>query len=133
MPAGAGCAIITTLMAYQIANMRHFGWPEHICTISKITAITAMYLLRATIRESERKSVMLPDEEVNPLKKYVDAFNKQTSYSPPVINPTQAQYLIKALDYLKIWSHQHNDVIEQPVHDQVEEMMVDIVALAPEN
>jgi len=76
---------------------------------------------------------MSPAEEVNPLQKYVDAFDEQTEYSPPVINPTQAQYLIKALDYLKIWSQQHDDVVEQPVHDQVEEMMVDIVALAPEN
>ena len=76
---------------------------------------------------------MSPNEEVNPLKKYLDAFDKPTLYSPPVINPTQAQYLIKALDYLKIWSQQHDDVIEQPIHDQLEEMMVDIVLLAPEN
>ena len=133
MPAGAGFAIITTLMAYQIANMRHFGWPEHICTTSKIMAITAMYLLRATTRGAERRSAMSLEEEVNPLKKYLDALDNTTSYSPPVIKPTQAQYLIKALDYLKIWSQEHNDLIEQPVHDQVEEMMMDIVALAPEN
>jgi hypothetical protein len=73
------------------------------------------------------------NEEPNPLQKYVDALDNSPTYFPPVINPTHAQYLIKALDYLRIWSQEHNDVVEQPLHDQVEEMMVDIVALAPES
>lgn len=73
------------------------------------------------------------NEEPNPLEKYVYALDNSSTYAPPVINPTHAQYLIKALDYLRIWSQEHNDVVEQPLHDQVEEMMVDIVALAPES
>ena len=75
---------------------------------------------------------MSPSEETNPLQKYVEALDYPTPFIPPVINPTQAQYVIKALDYLKIWSQEHDDVVEQPLHDQVEEIMVDIVALAPE-
>ena len=73
------------------------------------------------------------NEEPNPLQKYVDAIDNLPTYVPPVINPTHAQYLIKALDYLKIWSQEHNDMVEQPLHDQVEEIMVDIVALSPES
>ncbi len=76
---------------------------------------------------------MLPNEEPNPLQKYLDAIVKSQAFIPPVINPTHAQYLIKALDYLKIWSQENSDVVEQPLHDQVEEMMMDIVALAPES
>lgn len=76
---------------------------------------------------------MSPSKETNPLQKYVDALDNPPAYNPPLINPTQAQYIIKALDYLKIWSQEHDDVVEQPLHDQVEEMMVDIVALAPED
>lgn len=75
---------------------------------------------------------MSPSEEINPLQKYVDAFDYPPAYTPPVIHPTQAQYLIKALDYLKIWSQKNDDVVEQPLHDQVEEIMIEIVALAPE-
>jgi hypothetical protein len=80
----------------------------------------------------ERKWSKLLNEKPNPLQKYVDALDNLPTYVPPVINPTQAQYLIKALDYLKIWSQEYNNVIEQPLHDQLEEMMVDIVSLAPE-
>ncbi len=80
----------------------------------------------------ERKWSKLLNEKPNPLQKYVDALDNLSTYVPPVINPTQAQYLIKALDYLKIWSQEYNNVIEQPLHDQLEEMMVDIVSLAPE-
>lgn len=76
---------------------------------------------------------MSPNEEVNPLQKYVEALDNPTPFIPPVINPTQAQYVIKALDYLKIWSQEYDDVVEQPLHDQLEEIMVDIVALAPES
>lgn len=76
---------------------------------------------------------MSPNEEVNPIQKYVDEIDNPTPYIPPIVSPTQAQYLIKALDYLKIWSREHDDVVEQPLHDQVEELMVDIVALAPED
>lgn len=75
---------------------------------------------------------MSPNDEVNPLQKYVDALDNPPPYIPPVINPTQANYLIKALDYLKIWSQEHDDVLEQPVHDKVEEIMMDIVTFAPE-
>lgn len=71
------------------------------------------------------------NDEPNPLQKYVDKLDNPTTYIQPVINPTQAQYLIKALDYLKICSQEHDDVIEQPLHDQIEEILVDIVALAP--
>lgn len=72
------------------------------------------------------------NNEPNPLQKYVDELDNPPTYVQPVINPTHAQYLIKALDYLKIWSQEHDDVVEQPLHDQVEEIMLDIVALAPE-
>jgi hypothetical protein len=64
------------------------------------------------------------NNEPNPLQKYVDELDNPPTYVQPVINPTHAQYLIKALDYLKIWSQEHDDVVE--------EIMLDIVALAPE-
>lgn len=73
------------------------------------------------------------NEEPNPLQKYVDALDNPPIYVAPVINPIHAQYVIKALDYLKIWSQEHDYVVEQPIHDQLEEMMVDIVTLTPES
>lgn len=88
---------------------------------------------KVTIKEVGKRYQMSPNEEVNPLQKYVEALDNPTPFIPPVINPTQAQYVIKALDYLKIWSQEHDDVVEQPLHDQLEEIMVDIVALAPED
>lgn len=76
---------------------------------------------------------MSPNQEINPLQKCADALDNPAPYTPPVISATQAQYLIKALDYLKIWSQEYHDITEQPLHEQVEEMMVDIVAFGPEN
>lgn len=88
---------------------------------------------KVTVKEIGRSNPMSPSEETNPLQKYVEALDNPTVYTPPLNNSTQAQYLIKALDYLKIWSQEHDDVVEQPLHDQVEEMLVDIVALVPED
>jgi hypothetical protein len=99
----------------------------------KLKEIIAISLSIVITKEGERRPILSPNEEVNPLQKYVDALDNPASYTPSVINATQAQYLIKALDYLKIWSQEHHDVTEEPLHEQVEAMMVDIVAFGPEN
>ncbi len=41
---------------------------------------------------------MTSDE--NPLQKYVDALEHPKDFVQPVITPTLAQYVLKALDYL---------------------------------
>jgi len=111
--------------------MRLYGWPGLTCIILSHTEITAISLSRATIKEAERKPPMSPEKDVNLLQKYVDAIDNPTPFIPPIVNPSQAQYVIKALDYLKIWSREHDDLVEEPLHTQLDEMMVDIVANAP--
>jgi len=74
---------------------------------------------------------MPPSEESNPWEEYLDAFDNPKPYVAPVVNPLHAQYLTKALDYLRIWSREHDDVVEEPLHTQLDKMMVDIVANAP--
>lgn len=66
----------------------------------------------------------------NPLQKYL---TKQP-YVPVPLTPRVAQYLLKALDYLHIYSVKHNEpaLVEQPLHGEVEEMVVDVIASAPE-
>ena len=68
----------------------------------------------------------------NPLQKYVDQLDQQ--YVQPPLTPRVAQYILKALDYLHIYSekHQQPELVEQPLHEQVESDMVDVIAYAPE-
>lgn len=68
----------------------------------------------------------------NPLQKYVDKLDQPYVQTP--LTPRVAQYILKALDYLNIYSQKHNEpaLIEQPLHDDTEAEMVDIIAYAPE-
>jgi hypothetical protein len=70
----------------------------------------------------------------NPLQKYVDALDNPTPYTQPNISIRVANYIIKALDYLHIYAGEKDqpELIESGVHQEAEEAMVDIVALAPE-
>ncbi len=69
----------------------------------------------------------------NPLQKYVDKLDQP--YVQPPLTPRVAQYLLKALDYLHIYSQKHNEpaLIEQPLHQDTENALVDIIAYAPED
>lgn len=69
----------------------------------------------------------------NPLQKYVDALDNPVPYVQKPLTPRVAQYILKALDYLHIYSekHQQPELVE-PIHDQVEADMVDVIAYAPE-
>ena len=70
----------------------------------------------------------------NPLQKYVDALDNPVPYVQKQITPRVAQYILKALDYLHIYSTERNvsALVEQPLHDQTEADMVDIIQYAPE-
>jgi len=70
----------------------------------------------------------------NPLQKYVDALDNPTPYTQPNISIRMANYIIKALDYLHIYASEKDqpEIIESDIHQEAEEAMVDIVALAPE-
>ena len=65
----------------------------------------------------------------NPLQKYI---NQQ--YVQPPLTPRLAQYILKALDYLHIYSTKHNEpaLIEQPLHDDAEAIVTDVIIYAPE-
>jgi hypothetical protein len=65
----------------------------------------------------------------NPLSKYLDQ-----SYVQQPLTPRVAQYILKALDYLHIYSQKHNEpaLIEQPLHDEVEGLITDVIIYAPE-
>ena len=65
----------------------------------------------------------------NPLEKYLDQ-----SYVQKPLTPRVAQYILKALDYLHIYSQKHNEpaLIEQPLHDDTEALVTDIIIYAPE-
>jgi hypothetical protein len=69
---------------------------------------------------------------INPLQKYVDHIAQP--YVQPTLTPKMAQYILKALDYLYIYSEQHDNpaLVEQPLHTHVENDMVDVIAYAPE-
>jgi len=68
----------------------------------------------------------------NPLQKYVDRLDQQ--YVQPPLTPRVAQYILKALDYLHIYSKERNApaLIEQPLHDETEAMITDVIIYAPE-
>lgn len=68
----------------------------------------------------------------NPLQKYLDKLDQP--YVQPPLTPRVAQYILKALDYLHIYSTKHDEpaLIEQSLHDEAEAQMVDIIAYAPE-
>lgn len=68
----------------------------------------------------------------NPLQKYVDQLDQP--YVQPPLTPKVAQYILKALDYLHIYSQKHDEpaLIEQPLHTDIENDMVDVIAYAPE-
>ena len=70
----------------------------------------------------------------NPLQKYVDALDNPVPYTQKALTPRLAQYLLKALDYLHIYSQKNDEpaLIEQPLHNDTEAQMVDIIAYAPE-
>jgi len=70
----------------------------------------------------------------NPLQKYVEALDNPTPYTQPKISVRVANYIIKALDYLHIYAGEKDqpELIESDIHQEAEEAMVDIVALAPE-
>jgi len=68
----------------------------------------------------------------NPLQKYLDKLDQP--YVQPPLTPRVAQYILKALDYLHIYSKDHNApaLIEQPLHDETEAMITDVIMYAPE-
>jgi len=70
----------------------------------------------------------------NPLQKYVDELDKQNDYVQPALTAQAGQYLLKALDYLTIYSTVNNqpELIEQPRHDDVEDMLTEVIMYAPE-
>ena len=70
-----------------------------------------------------------PKEYPNPLQKYVDQ-----QYVQPQLTPRVAQYILKALDYLHIYSTKHNEpaLIEQPLHDDAEALVTDVIIYGPE-
>lgn len=65
----------------------------------------------------------------NPLEKYLDQ-----SYNQSPLTPRVAQYLLKALDYLHIYSQKHNEpaLIEQPLHEEAEALDTDVIIYGPE-
>jgi hypothetical protein len=65
----------------------------------------------------------------NPLEKYLDQ-----SYVQSPLTPRVAQYLLKALDYLHIYSQKHDEpaLIEQPLHEEAEAIVTDVIIYAPE-
>ena len=65
----------------------------------------------------------------NPLEKYLNQ-----SYVQKPLTPRVAQYILKALDYLHIYSTKHNEpaLIEQPLHDDAEAIVTDVIIYAPE-
>lgn len=70
----------------------------------------------------------------NPLQKYVDAIDNQKEYVQPALTAQVGQYLLKALDYLFIYSRDNNqpELIEQPRHNDTESMLTDVIMYAPE-
>lgn len=65
----------------------------------------------------------------NPLEKYLDQ-----QYVQPPLTPRLAQYILKALDYLHIYSQKNNEpaLIEQPLHDDAEALVTDVIIYASE-
>ena len=69
-------------------------------------------------------------EDENPLQKYVDALDNPKEFVQPVITPTLAQYVLKALDYLEITGASHPGLVEREHHDTAESIMIDIISYA---
>ena len=69
---------------------------------------------------------------MNPLQKYLDQLEKP--YEQPPLTPRVAQYLLKALDYLHIYATKNNTpaLVEQPLHDDTEALLTDVIMYAPE-
>jgi hypothetical protein len=67
----------------------------------------------------------------NPLQKYVD----KAPYVQPVISPSLAQYILKALDFLHIYAQKMDEpaIIEPALHDEAETAMTDIIVDAPDH
>jgi hypothetical protein len=70
----------------------------------------------------------------SPFQKYIDALDNKDKYVQPALTPQDGQYLLKALDYLTIYSVTKNqpDLIEQPLHENVEDLLTDVIIYAPE-
>lgn len=70
-----------------------------------------------------------PKEYPNPLQEHLDP-----QYVQPQLTPRVAQYILKALDYLHIYSTKHNEpaLIEQTLHDDAEGFVTDVIIYAPE-
>lgn len=70
----------------------------------------------------------------NPLQKYAEELDNPTPFVSPKISIRMANYIIKALDYLHIYAGEKDEpeLIESDIHKEVEEAMVDIVVLSPE-
>jgi hypothetical protein len=68
----------------------------------------------------------------NPLQKYVDELDKE--YVQPALTAQGGQYLLKALDYLVIYANRHEqpELVEQPRHDDLEDMLTNVIMHAPE-
>ena len=66
----------------------------------------------------------------NPLEKYL----RKEAYVVRPLTPRAAQYILKALDYLHIYSVKHNEpaLIEQPLHEDIEGMVTDVIIYASE-
>jgi hypothetical protein len=67
----------------------------------------------------------------NPLQKYLKS---DPPYVQPPLTPRVAQYILKALDYLHIHSIDKKQpaLIEQPLHDNTEALITDVIMYAPE-
>lgn len=67
----------------------------------------------------------------NPLQKYL---KPAQPYVQPQLTPRVAQYILKALDYLHIYSVDNKApaLIEQPLHDNTEALITDVIMYAPE-
>lgn len=68
------------------------------------------------------------------LQEVLDIFEKSKSYVQPPLKAEEGQYLLKALDYLVIYSEKNNqpELVEQPRHENLEEMMTDVIMYAKE-
>ena len=73
------------------------------------------------------------NEELNPLQRIVDDLDNPIKFIQPNISAAEAQYLLKALDYLAISSEEKPGLIENRYHDSLESKMIDIISYAPED
>lgn len=71
---------------------------------------------------------MKKDEgEINPLQKYVDAWDNPVPFNRPVITREMAQYIITSLDILEIWEATHPGNVEIVMHRDIASKMIDIM------